>query len=96
MTHDVQSGGNDLTAYRQRARTWLEANLPRPRREDQVDFAEPSFAEKRDWKRKLRKAGLAGFTRDLKLHRRLRRSRAATARLDAVAASAAPADLVLG
>lgn len=61
-TGDIPAGGNDLTAYRRQARAWLEANLPNTWREDQIDFAEPSFADVRDWERGLHQAGLAGIT----------------------------------
>jgi len=58
----IDPGGNDEAAYRQRARAWLEANLPRQWRGDQVDFTAPSFDACRDWERRLHGAGLAGIT----------------------------------
>jgi len=52
----------DAAAYRQHARTWLQAHLPATMRSDSVHWREATLDEQLRWEADLYRAGLAGMT----------------------------------
>ncbi|MBU4609400.1 acyl-CoA dehydrogenase family protein [Achromobacter sp. GG226] len=66
MTYDttvaIPDPASARDAYRQHARTWLQANLPAHMRADSLEYRNPTLAECRDWEAAMYQVGLAGMT----------------------------------